>query len=107
MNGRTPLFSVFPMPEQSTDPNTLEPVGDARLQTPPFASLPPVTLAGVRPSVLVPGTHRGAAGGGPQGGPEGGPEGGKARRRPASEAGADRIRPSPCPLIALGSCPRG
>ncbi len=54
MNGRTSLFSVFPMPEQSTDPSTLEPVGDARLQTPPFASLPPVTLAGVRPSVLVP-----------------------------------------------------
>ena len=54
MNGRTRLFSVFPMPEQATDPETMDPVGEARLQTPPFASLPPVTLPGVQPSVLVP-----------------------------------------------------
>ncbi len=51
-NGRTSLFSVYPMPEQATDPETGEPLGDARLQTPPFASLPPVTLEGVRPSTL-------------------------------------------------------
>ena len=54
MNGRTRLFNVFPMPEQATDPETMDPVGEARLQTPPFASLPPVTLPGVQPSVLVP-----------------------------------------------------
>jgi hypothetical protein len=54
MNGRTPLFSVFPLPEQSTDPNTGEPVGEGRMQSPPFASLPPVGLEGVVPSVLVP-----------------------------------------------------
>ncbi len=54
LNGRTRLFSVFPMPEQPTDPDTGTAVGEARLQTPPFASLPPVTLEGVQPSVLVP-----------------------------------------------------
>lgn len=54
MNGRTELYSVFPLPEQTADPDTGKAVGEARLQTPPFASLPPVTLAGVRPSVLVP-----------------------------------------------------
>jgi hypothetical protein len=53
MNGRTRLYSVFPMPEQAADPETMEPVGEARLQTPPFASLPPVTLSGVQPSELV------------------------------------------------------
>jgi len=54
MNGRTKLYSVFPMPAQAADPDTGEAVGEPRMQTPPFASLPPVTLAGVRPSVLVP-----------------------------------------------------
>ena len=56
LNGRTELYSVFPLPEQTLDTDTLAPVGDPRLQSPPFASLPPVTLAGVTPSVLVPGT---------------------------------------------------
>jgi hypothetical protein len=51
-NGRTPLYNVFPLPEQTVDPDTMKPVGDPRLQVPPFASLPPVTVAGVRPSVL-------------------------------------------------------
>lgn len=53
LNGRTKVYSTFPLPEQSTDPASGEPIGEARLQTPPFASLPPVTLAGVRPSVVV------------------------------------------------------
>jgi hypothetical protein len=52
-NGRTSLFSVFPMPEQALDPATGEPTGEPRMQTPPFASLPPVTLEGVTPSELV------------------------------------------------------
>ncbi len=54
LNGRTELYNVFPLPEQTADPDTGKPVGDPRMQTPPFASLPPVTLAGVRPSVVVP-----------------------------------------------------
>jgi hypothetical protein len=54
LNGRTELYSVFPLPEQHTDENTGEPVGEPAMQPPPFASLPPVTLAGVQPSVLVP-----------------------------------------------------
>jgi hypothetical protein len=54
LNGRTQLFSVFPLPEQTLDPDTLEPVGNPRLQAPPFASLPPVTFAGIRPTVVAP-----------------------------------------------------
>ena len=58
LNGRTKVYSAFPLPEQTTDPSTGEPLGEPRLQTPPFASLPPVTPpaspAGVRPSVVVP-----------------------------------------------------
>ena len=54
MNGRTELYSVFPLPEQPKDQQTGDPTGTAGLQPPPFASLPPVTLAGVTPSVLVP-----------------------------------------------------
>ena len=54
MNGRTKLYNVFPLPEQSADPDTGSAVGEPRLPAPPFASLPPVTLAGVQPSVLVP-----------------------------------------------------
>ncbi len=61
LNGRTELYSVFPLPEQTLDTDTLVPVGDPRLQSPPFASLPPVTLAGVTPSVLTPGTDAAAA----------------------------------------------
>jgi hypothetical protein len=51
-SGRTRLYNVFPLPEQTLDPDTQDPVGDPRLQAPPFASLPPVSVAGVRPSVL-------------------------------------------------------
>jgi hypothetical protein len=54
MNGRTNLFSVFPLPERPSDPDTGEALGPGRITSPPFASLPPVTLSGVRPSVLVP-----------------------------------------------------
>lgn len=53
MNGRTPLYSVFPLPESTTDPSTGEPTGAPLLQAPPYASLPPVSLDGVEPSVLV------------------------------------------------------
>lgn len=53
VNGRTKLYNVFPLAEQTWDPSTAEPVGDPRLMAPPFASLPPVTLAGVQPSVLL------------------------------------------------------
>lgn len=53
LNGRTQLYSVFPLPEQTLDPDTQDPVGDPRLQAPPFASLPPVTASGVQPSVLL------------------------------------------------------
>ncbi len=53
MNGRTELYSVFPLPEQTRDPVTNEPTGETVMQPPPYASLPPVTLAGVTPSVLV------------------------------------------------------
>lgn len=54
MNGRTELFSVFPLLEQTSDPETGEMLGEPRLQTPPFASLPPVKVEGATPSVLVP-----------------------------------------------------
>ncbi len=53
LNGRTQLYSVFPLPEQTVDQDTGDPVGDPRLQAPPFASLPAVTLPGVQPSVLL------------------------------------------------------
>lgn len=54
MNGRTELYSVFPLPERAMDPETGAPVGEPSLQAPPFASLSPVTLEGVLPSVLLP-----------------------------------------------------
>lgn len=54
LNGRTELYSVFPLAELTMNPDTGEPVGDARIQTPPYASLPPVSMAGATPSVLVP-----------------------------------------------------
>ena len=55
LNGRTELYSVFPLPEQRRpDEYGGQPTGSATMQTPPFASLPPVSLAGVQPSVLVP-----------------------------------------------------
>jgi hypothetical protein len=53
LNGRTELYSVFPLPEQKIDETTGSPLGEPRLQTPPFASVPPVLLAGVQPSVLL------------------------------------------------------
>lgn len=54
MNGRTQLFSVFPLPERTgSDSETGERQGPARLLAPPFASLSPVTLSGVTPSVLA------------------------------------------------------
>jgi hypothetical protein len=55
MNGRVDLFSVFPLGKQEVDPQTGEPVGTPAIQPPPFSSLPPVTMAGSTPSVLVPG----------------------------------------------------
>jgi hypothetical protein len=54
LNGRTERFNVFPLAEQRRDPSSLEPVGTPALQTPPFASVPPVTLAGVTPSRQAP-----------------------------------------------------
>lgn len=54
LNGRTPLLSVFPLPEQARDMNTWEVLGEPALQTPPFAVLPPVTLDGVTPTETVP-----------------------------------------------------
>ena len=54
LNGRTELYSVFPLPEAPTDEYDGQPTGSATMKTPPFASLPPVSLAGVQPSVLVP-----------------------------------------------------
>jgi hypothetical protein len=53
MNGRTDLFSVLPPGQQTVDPETGEPVGTPAVQPPPFNSLPPVTMAGSTPSVLV------------------------------------------------------
>ncbi len=53
MNGRTTLFSVFPLAEQPLDQESLEPQGRPGLLPPPFASLPAVTLPGVTPSALV------------------------------------------------------
>lgn len=49
-NGRTEVFSTFPLPERRTDPVTGKPLGEPRLQTPPYASLPAVTLDGVTPT---------------------------------------------------------
>lgn len=54
LNGRTPLLSVFPLPEQARDLNTWEVVGEPTLQAPPFAVLPPVTLEGVTPTTTAP-----------------------------------------------------
>lgn len=56
MNGRTQLFSVYPLPERPAVDTNADLPEDAQLQTPPYASLPPVTLAGVTPSVLQPAT---------------------------------------------------
>jgi hypothetical protein len=53
LNGRTELYSVFPLPEAPTDEYDGQPTGEAHMQVPPFASLPPVSLAGVQPSVLL------------------------------------------------------
>ena len=54
LNGRTPLFSVFPLPEQARDYETGNVLGEPALQTPPFAVLPPVTLEGVTPTTTAP-----------------------------------------------------
>ena len=54
LNGKTEQFNVFPLAEQRVDSSTQEPVGVPTLQSPPFASLPPVSLAGVTPSKFVP-----------------------------------------------------
>ncbi|MGZ4479225.1 MAG: hypothetical protein ACXVW2_11480 [Nocardioidaceae bacterium] len=54
MNGRTQLFSVFPLAQRAQDPNTGDPAGQPAIQSPPFNSLPPVTMAGTIPSRLVP-----------------------------------------------------
>ena len=54
LNGRTPLLSVFPLPEQARDMNTWEVLGEPALQAPPFAVLPPVTLEGVTPTTTSP-----------------------------------------------------
>ena len=54
LNGRTPLFSVFPLPEQARDDETGNLLGEPALQTPPFAVLPPVTLEGVTPTTTAP-----------------------------------------------------
>lgn len=54
LNGRTELFSVFPLPEQQRDEMTWEVIGEPALQAPPFAVLPPVTLDGVTPTETVP-----------------------------------------------------
>ncbi|MBO9520260.1 MAG: hypothetical protein J7518_01880 [Nocardioidaceae bacterium] len=50
LNGKTEQFNVFPLAEQREDPSTQEPVGTPGLQAPPFANVPPVTLAGVTPT---------------------------------------------------------
>jgi hypothetical protein len=52
LNGKTEQFNVFPLAEQRLDESTQEPVGIPAIQAPPFASLPPVSLAGVEPSTL-------------------------------------------------------
>lgn len=54
LNGRTPLFSLFPLPEQARDHETGNVLGEPALQTPPFAVLPPVTLEGVTPTTTAP-----------------------------------------------------
>jgi hypothetical protein len=54
LNGKSELFNVFPLAEQRVDPSTQQPVGVPALQSPPLASLPPVSLAGVAPSLLQP-----------------------------------------------------
>ena len=54
MNGRTELFSVFPLGQQPEDSETGKPVGTPTVLPPPFSSLPAVSMAGTTPSVLVP-----------------------------------------------------
>ncbi|EON23250.1 MULTISPECIES: hypothetical protein [Nocardioides] len=54
LNGRTELYSVFPLPERDWDDMAWEAVGEPTLQAPPFAVLPPVTLDGVTPTVTAP-----------------------------------------------------
>lgn len=58
LNGKTAQFNVFPLPEQRLDQENQEAVGVPTLQSPPFASVSPVTLEGVQPSVLRPGPAR-------------------------------------------------
>lgn len=53
LNGRTELYSVFPLPEQKVDEAAGTAAGEPRMPQPPFASVPPVTLDGVQPSVLL------------------------------------------------------
>jgi hypothetical protein len=52
LNGKTEQYNVFPLAEQRVDPQTQEPVGAPALQQPPFASVPPVALDGVTPSLI-------------------------------------------------------
>ena len=49
-NGRTPVFSTFPLPERVADPDTGEVEREPRLLPPPLASLPSVSLEGVTPT---------------------------------------------------------
>ena len=50
MNGRTELFSVFPLSQREIDPETGLETGAAAIQPPPFSSVPPVTMPGPSPS---------------------------------------------------------
>jgi hypothetical protein len=52
LNGRTQLLNVFPLPEQALDPATGKPLGAGSVLLPPVNSLPPVSQAGVTPSVM-------------------------------------------------------
>ncbi|MBW8749814.1 MAG: hypothetical protein JF565_00100 [Propionibacteriales bacterium] len=52
LNGRIGQLNVFPLPEQALDPSTGQAVDDGSMQLPPVNHLPPVSLAGVTPSVL-------------------------------------------------------
>jgi len=52
LNGQNQKFNVFPLAEQRIAVDTGENDGAPAIQPPPFASLPPVSLAGVTPSLL-------------------------------------------------------
>jgi len=52
LNGRTGLLNVFPLPEQALDPSTGQAADDGSMQLPPVNHLPPVSQAGVTPSVM-------------------------------------------------------